>query len=224
MTEAQTEAQTKPKTDASDMMAVHQVLRDAITNAPVLIGGAKHGDIQRAAVVGSYYDNVLRFLQVHHHAEDELVWPKLLERAPARTELVQGMVADHERIHQGLDRATAALPRWASSGDTGAAGELTTAIDELGSALIPHLDREEREIVPVISDHLSEEEWGEMPGHALRAFDGDKVWLILGLIRENMTQAQRDAMLAHMPPPPRDMWINMGNAAFDEFIAEVRRH
>jgi hypothetical protein len=62
-----------------------------------------------------------------------------------------------------------------------------------------------------------------MPGHALAAYDGDKIWLILGLIRENMTQAQRDAMLAHMPPPPRDMWINFGNAAFDEFIAEVRR-
>lgn len=218
-----TETRATYKTDTTDMMAVHQVLRDAITNAPALIGGAEPGDLQRAAVVGSYYDNVLRFLQVHHHAEDELLWPKLLERAPERTDLVQAMIADHGQIHDALDRASAALPKWASSGDRDEGSGLTAAIEDLGSALVPHLDNEEQEIVPLLSDHLSEEEWGEMPGHALRAFDGDKVWLILGLIRENMTQAQRDAMLAHMPPPPRDMWINMGNAAFDEFIAEVRR-
>lgn len=217
-----TETRATSNTDTTDMIAVHQVLRDAITDAPALIGGAEPGDIQRAAVVGSYYDNVLRFLQVHHHAEDELVWPKLLERAPERAELVHGMISDHEDIHDALGRASAALPQWVSSGDPGAAGELTAAIGDLGSTLIPHLDKEERETLPLISAHLSEEEWGEMPGHALRAFDGDKVWLILGLIRENMTEAQREAMLAHMPPPPRDMWINMGNAAFDEFIAEVR--
>lgn len=217
-----TETQGTPKTDTTDMMAVHQVLRDAITGAPDLIGGAEPGDLQRAAVVGSYYDNVLRFLQVHHNAEDELLWPKLQERAPERAELVQAMISEHEGVHDALGGAIAALPRWVSSGEPGAAGELTGAIDELGRALIPHLDKEEQEMVPLLSDHLSEEEWGQMPGHALRAFDGDKVWLILGLIRENMTDDQRDAMLAHMPPPPRDMWINMGSAAFDEFIAEVR--
>jgi hypothetical protein len=36
-----------------------------------------------------------------------------------------------------------------------------------------------------------------------------------------MTQGQRDAMLEHMPPPPRDMWINFGENAFDELSAQV---
>lgn len=217
-----TEHQATPRTDASDMSAVHQVLRDAVANAPALIEGAKTGDHQRAVLVGSYYDNVLRFLKVHHHAEDELVWPKLLERAGAREALVQEMIGDHARIHDALDEATAALTRWMSSHDQASADELAAPIGRLGSVLIPHLDKEERDIVPLISDHLSAEEWGQMPGHALAAFDGNKIWLILGLIRENMTQEQRDAMLAHMPPPPRDMWINFGNAAFDDFVAELR--
>jgi hypothetical protein len=159
---------------------------------------------------------------VHHEAEDDLMWPKLLDRSPAWASLVEDLISDHEQIHESLETAETALARWASSADLARAHALTSALANLADGLIPHLDREDEEIIPLCSEHLSTEEWGEMPGHALRAFDGDKVWLILGLIREHMTPAQRDAMLAHMPPPARDMWVNIGNAAFDEFIAEVR--
>ena len=66
--------------------------------------------------------------------------------------------------------------------------------------LVEHLDEEERLGLPLAAEYLSAEEWGRLPGHGLAAFDGDKVWLILGLIRERMNEEQRVAMLAHMPP------------------------
>jgi hemerythrin-like domain-containing protein len=217
-----TEIQTECRPDTTDLIAVHRVFRDALANAAQLIEGAKSGDDHRATLVGSYYDNIMRFLKVHHEAEDDLVWPKLLDRSPARAALVKDLISDHEQIHESMEQAETEIARWTASADPTDAREVTSALTRLGAALIPHLDREDEEIVPLCSEYLSAEEWGEMPGHALHSFDGDKVWLILGLIRENMTQAQRDAMLAHMPPPARDMWVNMGNAAFDEFIAEVR--
>lgn len=217
-----TELHDSLRPDTTDMMAVHRVFRQALATAPALIGGAPRGDTARAGVVASYYDNVLRFLKVHHEAEDELVWPKLRQRCPADAVLVDRMVGHHEDVHGALDRAAALVPGWAVSADAAAAGELTAALAELGDRLIPHLDEEEERVVPLCAEHLTMEEWGQMPGHALAHYDGDKVWLILGLIRENMTQTQRDAMLEHMPPPPREMWLTMGNAAFDAFIAEVR--
>ena len=84
-----------------------------------------------------------------------------------------------------------------------------------------HLDEEERLGLPLAAEYLSAEEWGQLPGHGLRAFDGDKVWLILGLIRERMNEAQRDAMLEHMPPPVVEMWTGFGEHAFMELAAEV---
>lgn len=218
-----TEVQAAPKPDTTDLFAVHKVFRDALNDAPALIGETEPGDIQRTAVIASYYDNIMRFLKVHHQSEDDLIWPKLMERAPTRTGLVKGLIAEHEQIHLSLERANHEIPRWATSADPDAGRDLTAALAELSNGLIPHLDQEDADIVPLCAEYLTAEEWGEMPGHALASYDGDKVWLILGLIRENMTQAQRDAMLAHMPPPPRDMWINSGQAAFHEFIAEVRR-
>lgn len=217
-----TEVQTPLNPDTTDLIAVHQVFREALANAGQLIEGTNTGDPERTAVIGSYYDNILRFLKVHHDAEDDLVWPKLMERCSARAALVKELISDHEQIHLSLERAETELALWTQSTDPAAASDLTAALAGLGEGLIPHLDTEDKEIIPLCSEYLSAEEWGEMPGHALAAYDGDKVWLILGLIRENMTQEQRDAMMAHMPPPARDMWINMGNAAFDEFIAQVR--
>jgi hypothetical protein len=36
-----------------------------------------------------------------------------------------------------------------------------------------------------------------------------------------MTQEQRDSMLAHTPPPARDMWTGFGENAFNELSAHV---
>ena len=66
------------------------------------------------------------------------------------------------------------------------------------------------------------EEWGALPGHGMANFHGDKIWLILGLIRERMTDEQRAAMLAHMPPPALEMWTGFGEQAFKEYAAEGR--
>jgi hypothetical protein len=85
-----------------------------------------------------------------------------------------------------------------------------------------HLDDEERELLPLCAQHLSAPEWGALPGYALGSFEGDKIWLILGLIRERLNQAQRDdEMLAHMPPPAVEMWTSFGEQAFGELMVEV---
>jgi hypothetical protein len=52
-------------------------------------------------------------------------------------------------------------------------------------------------------------------------YQGDKIWLILGLIRERMTDQQRAAMLEHMPPPAVEMWTGFGEQAFKELSNEV---
>ncbi len=74
----------------------------------------------------------------------------------------------------------------------------------------------------MIGEHLTIEEWGELPGHAMRNYPGDRIWLVLGLVRENMTRSQRDMMLAHMPPPAVEMWTTKGEGAFTTYMGEVR--
>jgi hypothetical protein len=86
---------------------------------------------------------------------------------------------------------------------------------------VQHLDKEETQALPLCTENILVEEWGQLPGHALAGYRGDRVWLILGLIRQRMTPEQRDAMLEHMPPPARDMWMTFGQNAFNELSEQV---
>jgi hypothetical protein len=119
-----------------------------------------------------------------------------------------------------IEQSEGALRAWAAGEASGQEGS-ATALADLSARLDQHLADEERELLPLCADHMSPEEWGALPGHALGSFEGDKVWLILGLIRARMTQAQRDQMLAHMPPPAVDMWTSMGEQAYKNLVAEV---
>ena len=95
------------------------------------------------------------------------------------------------------------------------------SLEALRSQLVSHLDVEEARALPLSAENIEAEEWGQLPGHTLAGYQGDKVWLILGLIRERMTDEQRARMLANMPPPARDMWTGFGENAFNELSSEV---
>ena len=119
-----------------------------------------------------------------------------------------------------VQRSDGALTAWAG-GNAAAQEDSATALGVLAGQLEDHLLDEERQVLPLCSEHVSVEEWGALPGYALGNFTGDKVWLILGLIRDQMSQAQRDAMLAHMPPPAVAMWTSMGEQAYQDLVAQV---
>jgi hypothetical protein len=163
-------------------------------------------------LVTDFYANVFAFLHAHHEGEDSALIPLLLERS-TETELITRVAAQHDDILPPLAACEQALESWHDAPDASTGAALEASIAALVAVVTPHLDEEESAILPICAAHLTAAEWGSMPGHTLRAFSGDKVWLILGLIREQMTEQQKATMLANMPPPAVEMWTTMGNAA-----------
>lgn len=212
-----------PLADTSDMIGMHRVFRDALAAAPRLVGGARPGDADRAEVVGTYYDNVLRLLDSHHTGEDELLTPKLLERCPDEAEAISGIFAQHADVHGAIDRAHTCVGVWRTDPTAPNAAELAAALAALDKALTPHLDEEERTVLPLAARCINVAEWGELPAHGMQTFTGDKPWLILGLISDQMTPAQRAEMDAHTPPPTAAMWAEAGQAAYAHFLAQLWR-
>jgi hypothetical protein len=221
------EPATAPRPDTTDMFAVHGVFRDTLGAAPTLVGDIAPGDAERVALIANYYENILSFLEAHHDGEEQLVFPLLRERCAGDDALIDHMDAQHHEALALLQEARAALTAW-PGGDAAAQRATQERLDELGSHLLEHLSEEEQKVLPLAAAHLSPEEWGALPGHGLANFHGDKIWLILGLIRERMTEEQRAAMLAHMPPPAVDMWTGFGEQAFKDYATvvtvEVRNH
>ena len=211
-----------PRPDVTDMYAVHGVFRDTLGAAPRLVGDIAPGDAARVEQIANYYDNILYFLEAHHDGEEEIVFPRLRERCPDAKPLLETLEQQHVKALALLADARVALGAWPGA-DGGAAAQ-SAVVDSLGALrtqLVAHLDQEETEALPLCAAHLYADEWGQLPGHAMGNYKGDKIWLIMGLIRQRFTQAQRDQMLAHMPPPARDMWTSFGENAFNELSAQV---
>ncbi len=209
-----------PRPDVSDMIAVHQALRDSLGAAPELVRGVDASDNGRVEMITNLFDNILAFLHVHHDGEEKLVFPLLRDRCPDQTEMLDQMAAQHADVVGLIEESGSALSAW-GGGKAAAQEQSAAALGELAARLEQHLGDEERLVLPLCAENLSLEEWGAIPGHALGSFTGDKVWLILGLIRAHMSQAQRDEMLAHMPPPAVDMWTSMGEQAYKNLVADV---
>jgi hemerythrin-like domain-containing protein len=210
------------QTDTSDMLIPHGVFRTGFASAGSIIAGVRPGDVERTALVGSYLDNVLRFLDAHHGGEDAVVWPVLGERSPAAGELLARMQNEHAAIHELREKAGTALTAWTATASAEDGRALASALAGLAAEIDVHFGEEEAEILPLASRNMSPEEWGQLPGHAMQHFTGDKIWLVLGLVFEQMTPEQLAITLQHMPPPVVQMWDSTGRAAFEEFIASVR--
>jgi hypothetical protein len=209
-----------PRPDTTDMYAVHGVFRDTLGAGTTLVGGIAPGDAERVALIANYYENVLSFLEAHHDGEEQLVFPLLRERCDGAGALMDKMAEEHHEALELLEQTKVALAAW-PGGDAAAQRAVQERLDELCSHLNEHLVEEEQTVLPLAAANLSMEEWGALPGHGMAAFDGDKIWLILGLIRERMTDDQRAAMMAHMPPPALEMWTGFGEQAFKDYSSVV---
>jgi hemerythrin-like domain-containing protein len=204
------------------MFAVHQALVGAVDLAPTLVGGAGD-DPDRVEVIGSFYENVLEFLHVHHGGEDALVYPLLHERCTGERTLLDRIGSQHSLLDEPTAQAREAIVAWRADPSAAGADQVTELLGVIGEALRPHLEEEENLVLPIASAWISPEEWGEIPGHALRSFQADKPWLALGLIRERLTEEQSAAMLAGMPPQLQTVWTEQWEPAFTAFIGEVRQ-
>jgi len=209
-------------TDVSDMYAVHKALTGALDAAPAYV--AKAGlDSQRVEVIGSFYENVIEFLHVHHTGEDELIYPVLEQRCAESRSEHERINDQHKLLHAPMDAGRSAIAAWRAAPSTDNAQAVIDATASIAEPLRPHLAEEETVLLPIASQWMSPEEFGRLPGHHMMSFRADKPWLMLGLVREQLDQEHRDGMLAGMPPEMRTMWTEQMEPAFNGFIAEVRR-
>lgn len=149
-------------TDVSDMLAVHRALTGALEAAPAYV--AKAGvDAERVEVIGSFCENVIEFLHVHHTGEDELVYPVLEQRcAESRSEL-ERINEQHTLLHAPMDAGRYAVATWRAAPSIDNAQAVIDAMASIVAPLWPHLDEEETVLLPIATKWISPEEWEDCP-------------------------------------------------------------
>ncbi|GAB2623862.1 hypothetical protein Aab01nite_17280 [Paractinoplanes abujensis] len=210
-----TSASTIERTDTWDMVLVHRVFRREFRILPALVRAVAPGDTARAEVLGAHLANIALGLHHHHSAEDDLVWPLLLRRAKMHAGLIHRMEAQHHRLHEPLQRINELLPRWRDRALADDRDELADVIAQAAVALDEHLADEEREILPLIEEHLTPAEWKAVGDRGKEVLPKGKMALVfLGSILEEASEAERRRFLGELPLPVRLLWRLAGERTY----------
>jgi len=201
---------TATKPDVQEMVIVHRMFRREYRLAPALVRGVATGDRARAAVVAAHLRELTLMLHHHHQGEDDLVWPRLHERTPLSAELVHRMERQHAEVGGLLEELDELLPSWAAEPGPAQRESLAETLDALAPALEGHLDEEEREILPLVEQHLTATEWDELGERAVAAIPKLRLLVLFGYLLEEASPSERQTMLAVLPPPVRLLYRTYG--------------
>ncbi|MFJ6074004.1 hemerythrin domain-containing protein [Streptomyces sp. NPDC093065] len=212
------------KPEIQQMKVIHRVMRREFAQLPDLVAAVGAGDTARARLLGEHLSLVLDMLHEHHEAEDELLWPVLVQRVPLKKDLIAVMETQHQAIGDAVDAVAARLPAWTAQAGATARDLLAGALRDLGPALTEHLDLEEEEVLPLIHDHLTVPEWLAPQKHAMkhgpRTLTGKLT--LAGMVLEDATPRERAWFLGEMPAPARLLWRLRGARRYDEHVRLVR--
>jgi hemerythrin-like domain-containing protein len=203
---------TGEQVDTWEMVVVHRMFRREFRLMPGLLRGVTAGDTARSELVGDHIETLTTGLHHHHHGEDLLLWPKLLDRVGSlNADLVQRMEAQHEVVASGLSIVATLLPRWRSTAEKSTGEELARVLADVSAALDEHLGEEEKEVLPLVSIYITQAEWKALGDHGKSSLPkGAKGFVMLGSILEDATPDERVRFLTMLPPPVRLIYKLIG--------------
>lgn len=213
---------TSHRPNTHQMVVGHRVFRREFRLLPELIAGVVPGDRPRARVLAEHGTDVTSALHAHHSSEDELLWPRLLDRASLQADLVHRMQEQHGRIGVHLERIGSLLPVWAQTARRAERDELYELFAGASVVLEQHLDDEEREILPLAAAHLTVAEWEQLGRSMHASMRRDQMLTFLGMVLEDATPEEQKRTLAAMPLPGRLAWMLIGARRYRSTVRRVR--
>ncbi|MEU1621109.1 hemerythrin domain-containing protein [Streptomyces sp. NPDC005722] len=206
--------------DTRDMYMAHTAMRREFRLLPELIRSVTPGDTRRAEVVGAHAELVCRILHTHHEGEDELLWPKLVERAGLDAEaIVPMMEQQHHAIEELHAEVTGLLRGWVPTAQGGE--QLAEAFERLLTVLIQHMALEEKEILPLAAKHVTAAEWHQLGEHGMQNTPKKDLPLAFGMAMYEGDPEVVKAVLATAPLPVRVIVPILGRRRYASHARQV---
>ena len=207
---------------AAEMRTIHTAFRRELRLAPDLVGAVPPGDRLRAGVVACHLDLLDRFLHHHHTVEDDLLWPKLLERVPREiAPLVGLMEAQHAVVAVLLARADTLRTEWRAAADPLRGMQLAAVYRRLHDALVEHLDAEEQQVMPLVEACVTQREWAAIGRAAQRGTPVKDAPRMLGMLAYDGDPEVVEHLLGAVPAPLRRTVLRLGRRAYAKHALRV---
>jgi hypothetical protein len=204
------------------MAIIHRTFRKAYDESARLVRAALAPSPGRVTFLADHIDFAIAALHIHHEGEDELLYPKLIERVPEQAPMTEQVDHEHQTIKTALDAASAACAAWRGrpSAETGEA--LAAALDHLNTAVQPHLDDEEQKVVPLAAVTFTQQEWDEMGERGAAWIPRNKRGIAFGMILEPLNEADRAFMMRSLPAPVRMLYPILIERPWKKYASTLR--
>ncbi len=177
-------------------------------------------DLERDFAAARSAGCTLCVMATHAQDEDQFIFPRSAAFANA---LVTSLIAEHHdltRQELDIERAARELAALDSPDErVGAGVRLNQAVNTLLVAYLAHMNREERELVPVLQQHLTNPEMLAMRGAIVGRLPPERLLLILGWLLPSLNVQELTAfvggLLRTAPPPVVKAVTELGGAKVD---------
>jgi hemerythrin-like domain-containing protein len=189
--------------DTRMMGVVHSALRRDLVRTRMVLEGAPSPGPRRRVALADHVGWLMDFLHAHHRGEDDGLYPLVMAKNPQAAAMVAEMDAEHALISpaiRALEEAAAAYR--ADPADSGE--HLLAALATMAAVLLPHLEREEVEMMPIVAASITVRDWEHFDQETnvkhkgLMALGMEGHWLIDGTDAES-----RSCVVGLVPPIPR---------------------
>jgi len=211
---------TSNASDPWEMTLIHRLIRGGFEQAKDAVLSSGSGE--RVDALAEYIGFHLDGLHAHHSTEDELLWPSLRERAGMSDALIGRMEAQHGALHEAVDATWRELAGWRVTPNAATSEALATALETVSDRLAEHLVEEERDVVPLIAQHVTQAEWDHLGKVAFAKFKPQQRFTAMGELLRTANPTEAAQMMAGLPAPVRVIWRLVGRRKYDRFIAQVQ--
>jgi hypothetical protein len=190
--------------DTRIMGVVHAALRRDLDRTGRELTTAPYPAARQRRALGGHVLWMMSFLHDHHTNEDTGLWPLVRERNPEAAALLDRLEADHQRIAPRIKDLEAAASSYAESTDDRARLRLVDALDALTDVLVPHLDREVEEAMPVVARSITAREWEEWDQrYNVKGRSARQLGLVGHFLIDGVAEESRRLVVSLVPPVPR---------------------
>lgn len=178
---------------------IHAAVRRDVARTEQALRGIADGDSARAQQVRVAWQNLVRELTHHHEAEDDILWPFLLERG-VDADLLHQMEAEHGAMKEALASASAAIDQAAASPTSANATAAADVVARSSAVINQHLDHEERDVEAPLGDLETDPEFKAL-SKKLRPASMVDAANALAWMDDGAGQRERTALRATIPGP-----------------------
>ena len=205
----------------SEMLAVHDCLRHEFARMPLTVKAVPEGDSARAAALGEHILLMLAVLQAHEDAEDMLLWPLLVDRAPEAAGLVETQLLEHQVMSGLADTIRDEAVAWMANPGILERSALHTTLIRLEKELLHHLAFEEQSIAQLVERHITLVELVSVQARMRAALAPDQRYVALGLVLKNTSAARGSAVLEGLPADEAVAFEEVGRPVYETYAERL---